>query len=122
MGSTDDGNLGSVRSLAQRTLHAMTGARTVVAQEAVHEINVLPLTICSDIITVASIAAAQELKNDDTVVAKDLISLYRNRKLKHDSKSLHEYFYDVYCKKKYMIEGAKKQGGNGRILIGKGLN
>ena len=122
MGSTDDGNLGSVRSLAQRALHAMTGARTVAVQEAVHEIDGLPLTICSDIITVASISAAQELKNDDTVVAKDLISLYRNRDLDYHNKSLHEYFYDVYCKNKYMVEGAKKQGGKGRILIGKGLN
>jgi len=75
LGSTDDGNLGSVRSLAQRALHAMIGARTVAVQEAVHEIDGLPLTICSDIITVASTSAAQELKNDDTVVAKDLISL-----------------------------------------------
>ena len=71
----------------------MTGAHTVAVQEAAHEIDGLPLTISSDIITVASISAAQELQCDEVEVAKDLISLYRNRKKEHLTKTLHEYFY-----------------------------
>lgn len=95
----------------------MTGSRTVAVQEAAHEIDGLPLTICSDIFSVASINKAQELVKDDTVKRKDMISLYRNRTTHHDL-SLHRWFYDVYCKNQYMTT----QGERGRILVGKGLN
>ena len=91
--STDDGNLGSIRSPAQRAPHAMTGSRTVSLQEATHEIDVLPLVICSYIITYASATKSQELRSENNKPARGIISMYWNRSLDHYGLSLGKYLW-----------------------------
>ena len=98
----------------------MTGCRTVAVQEAAHELDGLQLTICSDIITIASITKAKESPKDSSVKKRDIVSLYRNRK-GHKDLSLHSWFYKDYCKNQYMTRKDKPRV-RGRMLVGKGLN
>ena len=108
--SRDDSKLGSIRSLAQRVLHAMTGSCTISVQEAAYEIDALSLIICSDIITYASVTESQELCSENDKLAKDIISMYRNCSSDHYGISLGKYFYDVYCRKKFMNKNKKSKG------------
>ena len=75
--STDDGNLGSIRSLARRALHAKTGSHTVSILEADHKEDKLPLVSCSDN-NLCEYKKSQELHSENDKLAKDIISMYRN--------------------------------------------
>ena len=98
--STNDGNFGSIRLLAQRALHDMTGSGTVSIQEVAHEIDQLPLVLCSNIITYASITKSQELFSENNEPAKYTILMYRNCSPDRYSLSVGKYSYDVFCKQK----------------------
>ncbi len=71
---THNGDMGGVRSLTQKALHAMMGKRTVSIQEAVHMIDDLPLIFTSEKITYLSLRKAQVLRSDTDEPATDLIS------------------------------------------------
>ena len=68
------------------------------------------LVIHSDIITYASVTESQELCSENDKLAKDIISMYRNCSSDHYGISLGKYFYDVYCRKKFMNKNKKSKG------------
>ena len=88
-----------------------------------HDISGLDLVLCSDYITNVSLGKALYLRKDDTEnnSNKDLISRYRNRPIRHESLSLHDYFYDEFLESEFYEDSTTKRKKN-RILIPKGLN
>ena len=121
--STDDSNLGSIRSLAQRALHAMMGSHTVSIEDTAHERDQLPLTLCSNIIMYASMTKPQELHSENDKAAKYTISMYRNNRdcsPDHYGLSLERYFYNIFCRKTFMSKNNKTRFNN-RMIVPQGL-
>ena len=103
--------------MTKKALNTVSGSRMVGIQEAVHSIDKLPLTLCSDKITKISLSQCQALRvKSDDKSRTELIACYRNRSPKYHSMSLEQYFYDAYCQEK--IDGDKTN----RILMTQGLN
>ena len=81
--SSNDGDMGGIRSLTQKALHSLSGQRVVSLQEAVFMVDDQPLILTSDRMTYLSLHKAQELRREADGPAQDVISKYRNRPKKH---------------------------------------
>ena len=99
----------------------MTSKRLISIQEAVHEIDRLSLTLCSDVITYVSIQSCLKLRKSSDPKPNDLVYCYATRDEKHSRLSLDEYFYKVWCKQKFMCDPDSDRVLN-RILLPRGLN
>ena len=99
----------------------MTSKRLISIQEAVHEINRLSLTLCSDDITSVSLLSCAKLRKSSERKPRDLAWCYGNRDVKYEHYSLDRYFYEVFIKDKY-----EKDEDSGRVkdrmLLYNGLN
>jgi len=99
----------------------MTSKRLISIQEAVHEIDRLSLTLCSDDITSVSLLSCAKLRKSSERKERDLAWCYGNRDVKYEHYSLDRYFYEVFIKDKY-----EKDEDSGRvkdrILLCSGLN
>ena len=99
----------------------MTSKRLISIQEAVHEINRLSLTLCSDDITSVSLLSCAKLRKSSERKPRDLAWCYGNRDVEYGHYSLDRYFYEVFIKDKY-----EKDEDSGRvkdrILLYSGLN
>ena len=105
----------------------MTSRRLVPIQEAVHLVDGLSLTLCSDLICFAQISNFHKLNRakDKKSKSKDLVLSYANRGSDHASLTLEQYFYNVFSQKPDMkkkevdaITGRRRT----RVLITRGLN
>lgn len=121
MTSTHDGNIGGVRLITQRALHALTGQRVVSYQEAAHMVDGQELIISSDQITYVSLQQGAALRSEKDKESTDILKLYRDRNPEYNHLSLEEYFYKVYCREKYKSHNDVKRTKY-RILMHKGMN
>jgi len=99
----------------------MTSKRLISIQEAVHEVDRLSLTICSDEINYVPLGSCMKLRKSTDPKPKDLVHSYGNRDTKYEHYSLDRFFYEVWIKESFMRDedsGREKD----RILIAKGLN
>ena len=103
------------------SLNWMTSKRLISIQEAVHEIDRLSLTLCSDVISYVSVQNCLKLRKSSDAKPNDLVYSYASREEKYINLTLDQYFYKVWCKKKFMIDPDSDRRMN-RILIAKGLN
>lgn len=100
----------------------MTSKRLIGIPEAVHEIDRLSLTICSDVITHVSLQSCfYKLKKKDDPDPKDLVTSYAKRDKQLSNMSLDRYFYKIWCKNNSHNDPDSKRKKN-RILIPKGLD
>ena len=99
----------------------MTSKRLIPIQEAVHEIDRMSLTLCSEEISYVSLASCTKLRKKNESKPKDLVYCYANRDVKYEHYSLDRYFYEVFIKESFMTD---KDSGRvkDRILIANGLN
>eukprot|EP00985_Skeletonema_marinoi_P024519 scaffold17107_cov172-Skeletonema_marinoi.AAC.1 len=103
------------------SLNWMTSKRLISIQEAVHEVDRLSLTICSDEINYVPLGSCMKLRKSTDPKSKDLVHSYGNRDTKYEHYSLDRFFYEVWIKESFMRDedsGREKD----RILIAKGLN
>ena len=119
--SKSSADINGVQTLVKMSLNMMTSKRLISIQEAVHEIDRLSLTLCSDVITYVSIQNCLKLRKSADPKPKDLVYCYATRDEKHNRLSLDEYFYKVWCKKNFMIDPDSDRECN-RILLPRGLN
>ena len=103
------------------SLNWMTSKRLISIQEAVHEIDRLNLTLCSDVISYVSLQSCLKLRKNSDPKPKDLVYRYANRDLEHSCLSLEQYFYNVWCKENFMRDEDSNRPMK-RILIARGLN
>ena len=99
----------------------MTSKRLISIQEAVHEVDRLNLTLCSDVITYVSIQNCLKLRKSSDPKPKDLVYTYANRPKEHEELSLDQYFYKIWCKENFMTDKDSNRTMK-RILIPRGLN
>lgn len=106
--------LPKISTLTKSALNAITTQRIVCMPEAVHEVDKLDLTMCSDSITHLNLnsSLSSKEKNDEKT---DVISLYRKRPETLDHLSLEQYFYTIYCREKFKDDVAH------RVLLVNGL-
>jgi len=110
-----------VNTLVKMSLNWMTSKRLISIQEAVHEIDRLNLTLCSDDIHYVPLASCLKLRKSNEPKPKDLVYSYANRDIKHEHYSLSRYFYDVFIKESFMRDEDSGRVKD-RILIANGLN
>jgi hypothetical protein len=103
------------------SLNWMTSKRLISIQEAVHEIDRLNLTLCSDVISFVSLQSCLKLRKNSDPKPKDLVYRYANRDEELSSLSLEQYFYQVWCKENFMRDPDSKRPQK-RILVARGLN
>jgi len=110
-----------VKTLVKMSLNHMTSKRLIPIQEAVHEIDRMSLTLCSEEISYVSLASCTKLRKKNESKPKDLVYCYANRDVKYEHYSLDRYFYEVFIKESFMTD---KDSGRvkDRILIANGLN
>ena len=119
--SSNSDNINGVDTLVKMSLNWMTSKRLISIQEAVHEIDRLNLTLCSDNITSVSLLSCAKLRKSSERKPKDLAWCYGNRGVKYEHYSLDRYFYEVFIKDK--IEKDEDSGREkDRILLYSGLN
>ncbi len=119
--SSSSEDIGGVNRLVKMSLNHMTSKRLIPIQEAVHEIDRMSLTLCSEEISYVSLASCTKLRKKNESKPKDLVYCYANRDVKYDHYSLDRYFYEVFIKESFMKDedsGREKE----RILIANGLN
>ena len=75
--SSDD--ISGVDALVKMSLNWMTSKRLISIQEAVHEIDRLSLTLCSDDITSVSLLSCAKLRKSSERKPRDLAWCYGNR-------------------------------------------
>ncbi len=80
------------------SLNWMTSKRLISIQEAVHEIDRLGLTLCSEVIMYVSIMSCTKLRKSAASKPNDLVYRYASRSDEYSQLSLDEYFYQVWCK------------------------
>ena len=107
--------------MVKMSLNWMTSKRLISIQEAVHEIDRLSLTLCSDVITYVSVQNCLKLRKSSDPKPNDLVYSYASREEKYSKLTLDQYFYKEWCRKKFMIDPDSNRRMN-RILIAKGLN
>ena len=73
----------------------MSGNRTISIQEAVHEIEELPLVLCSERMLPVYINGFMAIKKQSQPNPSDCLSRYAHRK-EHMDMSLYRYFYQKY--------------------------
>ena len=117
--SSDD--ISGVNALVKMSLNWMTSKRLISIQEAVHEIDRLNLTLCSDEINYVPLASCMKLRKSTERKPRDLVYCYGNRDIKHDHYSLDRYFYEVFIKQSFMRDDDSGRVKD-RILIANGLN
>lgn len=93
--SSHEGDLSGIKGLTKRAMNWMSGNRTISIQEAVHEIEELPLILCSERIMPVYINKFMSLRREKQENPDDCLSRYANRKGDMDM-SLHRYFYQRY--------------------------
>eukprot|EP00985_Skeletonema_marinoi_P013483 scaffold6703_cov152-Skeletonema_marinoi.AAC.1 len=103
------------------SLNWMTSKRLISIQEAVHEIDRLNLTLCSDEINYVPLASCMKLRKSTERKPRDLVYCYGNRDVKHDHYSLDRYFYEVFIKESFMRDEDSGRVKD-QILIANGLN
>ena len=71
-----DDDLNHISTITKRSLNKLTGSQQVSVQEAVHEITILNLVICSNYLTNVSPGRALYLRKEkyDSFQDRDLIS------------------------------------------------
>ena len=74
----------------------MTSKRLISIQEAVHEVDRLSLTICSDEINYVPLGSCMKLRKSTDPKPKDLVHSYGNRDTKYEHYSLDRFFYEVW--------------------------
>ncbi len=113
--SSNSDDISGVDTLVM-SLNWMTSTRLISIQEAVHEIDRLSLTLCSDNITSVSLLSCAKLRK-----SSERKRCYGNRDVKYEHYSLDRYFYEVFIEDKY-----EKDEDSGRvkdrILLYSGLN
>jgi len=119
--STHDGNIGGVRLITQKSLHALTGQRTVSYQEAAHMVDNQDLTICSEKITYASLQQGAVLRSEKDKKDTEILNMYRNRRQEYYHLTLTEYFYQVYCKEVFKKDDDVDRTKH-RIIMPRGMN
>ena len=119
--SKSSSDITGVQTLVKMSLNWMTSKRLISIQEAVHEIDRLSLTLCSEIITYVSIQSCLKLRKSSDPKPNDLVFNYANRGDEYCHLSLDEFFYQVWCKEKFMVDKDSNRPMN-RILIARGLN
>lgn len=121
MNSKSSSDITGVQTLVKMSLNWMTSKRLISIQEAVHEIDRLGLTLCSEVITYVSIQSCTKLRKSSDPKPNDLVYRYASRADEFTQLSLDEYFYQVWCKEKFMVDEDSDRPMN-RILIARGLN
>lgn len=119
--SKSSSDINGVQTLVKMSLNWMTSKRLISIQEAVHEIDRLGLTLCSEVITYVSIMSCTKLRKSADPKPNDLVYRYASRSDEYSQLSLDEYFYQVWCKEKFMVDSDSNRQLN-RILIARGLN
>lgn len=107
--------------MVKMSLNWMTSKRLISIQEAVHEVDRLNLTLCSDVITYLSIQSCLKLRKSSDPKPKDLVYTYANRSEEHNALSLDQFFYQVWCSENFMTDEDSNRPMK-RILIPRGLN
>jgi len=93
MFSTSDSTVKGVEGVAKRTLNWMNGNRIISIQEAIFEIDELPLVICSEHIQDVFINNFFKLKKK-CLISNDAFLQYLNR-TSHMNLSFSQYFYNI---------------------------
>ena len=94
-GSSHEGDITGLKGLTKRAMNWMSGNRTISIQEAVHEIEELPLVLCSERLLPVYINGFMSIKRESQPNPTDCLSRYAHRK-EHMDMSLHRYFYQKY--------------------------
>ena len=95
MQRTHDGELSGVKGVTKKVMNWMSGNRTIGIQEAQHEIQELPLVICSERMMPVYVNRYMSVRKEKEPKLKDCFSQYANREEGLDL-SLSEFFYKVY--------------------------
>ena len=83
-----------VEGVAKRTLNWMNGNRIISIQEAIFEIDELPLVICSEHIQDVFINNFFKLRRKNYLASSDAFLQYLNRK-SHMNFSFSQFFYNI---------------------------
>ena len=118
--SSSSADISGVNRLVKMSLNWMTSKRLISIQEAVHEIDRLNLTLCSDDIHYVSLASCMKLRKSTDPKPTDLVYRYASREVKYEHYSLSRYFYDVFIKESFMVDEDSGRVKD-RILIANGL-
>jgi hypothetical protein len=89
---TETGDENDIIKTVQKCLNKTVSSRTITKQEAVYQLEKLPLVICSETIDTVSLSGAVRISNNKNSTYKTFLSKY-NLRTTHLDKSLHQFFH-----------------------------